>query len=65
MKLTKEQQTKAHDLCRRLPLIEGELRAAGLFATAVVFNQAVKSIGYEFAELLANGASTEKGGAKG
>jgi hypothetical protein len=43
--------SEQNNLLNELPLIEDRLRRAGLLATAVKMNEAVKSVGWETAEL--------------
>jgi len=42
----------ALDLCQSLPLMEVQLREAGMYKTAVIFNKAVRAAGYEVADMM-------------
>lgn len=45
--MTAEQRKEMRELCSALPMMEDRLRRAGLLATAVKLNAAVREIGYE------------------
>jgi hypothetical protein len=45
-------------LCVELPRIEARLRGAGLLATAVKMNEAVREIGYEAERLIVKAQSS-------